>query len=86
MTDTAPLTSSADVAIDGAKLREMRQEQGYTQRVLAEAADMHQSYLSQLENGRRLHVSPPLFVRLCDALKIPADERRTLRTPLSKVA
>jgi transcriptional regulator with XRE-family HTH domain len=85
MTDTSPI-SSADVAIDGAKLRELRQEQGYTQRALAQLCEMNGAYLSQLENGHRLRVSPPLFIRLCDALKISPTERRTLRKQSVKVA
>jgi transcriptional regulator with XRE-family HTH domain len=85
MTDTFP-TSSADVAIDGAKLRELRQDLGYTQRQLAQKCNLNNAYLSQLENGRRLRVSPPLFVRLCDALQISPTERRTLRKPSAKVA
>lgn len=85
MTNTSP-TSSADVAIDGAKLRELRQEQGYTQRALADKCGMNNAYLSQLENGHRLRVSPPLFVRLCNALKIEPEDRRILRKRPVKVA
>lgn len=84
MTDTP--ASSADVAIDGAKIRELRQELGYTQAALAEKCAMHNAYLSQLENGRRLRVSPPLFVRLCDALRIDPERRHTLRKQPVKVA
>jgi transcriptional regulator with XRE-family HTH domain len=78
--------ASADVEIDRIKLREMRQDQGLTQVALAALCDMNPSYLSQLESGQRPRVSPPLFVRLCDALQIPAGQRKTLRKKLPEVA
>lgn len=79
MTDTVQVTSSASVAIDAAKLREMRQDQGLTQQTLAAKCGLTSQYVSQLETGYRTRVSPPTFVRLCNALHITPTNRRTLR-------
>lgn len=87
MTDTVQVTSSASVAIDAAKLREMRQDQGLTQKDLAAKCGLGWKYVSQLETGYRTRVSPPTFVRLCDALNIAPTKRRSLRqTTRPKVA
>lgn len=86
MTEPAPLTSSADVDIDGAKLREMRQDQGYSQAALAGLCGITFQYVSQLETGARLRVSPAIWVRLCEALKIDPANRRVLRKQQSRVA
>jgi transcriptional regulator with XRE-family HTH domain len=87
MTNTAPtITSSASVEIDPEKLRELRQEQGFKQTALAERCGISSQYVSQLETGFRKRVSPDLFVRLCDALSIPAGQRRVLRSKRPEVA
>lgn len=86
MTKTAPIASSASPEIDAGRLREMRQDRGLNQADLAELCDVTPQYISQLENGHRVRVSPALFVRLCDALGIAADNRRILRKQRSEVA
>lgn len=86
MTNTATATSSASVEIDAEKLREMRQDQGLTQKDLAKISGITAQYLGQLENRHRLRVSPPVFARLCDSLGIEATERRVLRKTARSVA
>lgn len=57
----------------GSTLRKAREEAGYTQTELGEAAGIHRTYLSDLERDRK---SPTLdvFVRICRALKISPTE------------
>jgi len=79
MTHTATVVSSASVEIDPQKLRELRQDLGLLQGELGERAGVSAGYISQLETGTRTRVSPPVFARLCDALKIRQTRRWTLR-------
>jgi len=53
----------------GKRVRELRKARGWTQEQLAEAADLHENYVSRLETGEQ---EPGLFVllRLCRALGI----------------
>ncbi len=53
----------------GAAVRQLRQEQGLTQDQLAEAAELHMTYISDLERGAR---SPGLVIqqRLAGALGV----------------
>ncbi|MBN9039383.1 MAG: helix-turn-helix transcriptional regulator [Rhizobiales bacterium] len=54
-------------------LQRMRRERGLSQEALADRAQMHQTYLSGLESGKR---NPSLAVlsRLADALEIDLSE------------
>ena len=53
----------------GAAVRQLRLERTWTQEELAEAADLHATYVSDLERGSR---SPGLTIqkRLADALNV----------------
>jgi transcriptional regulator with XRE-family HTH domain len=57
----------------GSRVRELRKARGWTQEELAEAADLHENYVSRLETGNQ---EPGLFVilRLCSALRVSVDE------------
>ena len=46
----------------GRTIRHYRKERGLTQEALAEAADLHENYVSRLETGDQ---EPGLFVVLC---------------------
>jgi len=67
----------------GRRIRELREARGWSQEQLAEAADLHENYISRLETGRQ---EPGFFVllRLCRAFEItPAqllDESPSLRS------
>jgi transcriptional regulator with XRE-family HTH domain len=50
--DTASLNSDSRIAFSSS-LRKIRQSYGYTQSELAELSQLHISYISMLENGRR---------------------------------
>jgi transcriptional regulator with XRE-family HTH domain len=60
--------NAAGVRIDGARVRSERKLAGDNQVVLAEKADITPQYLSQIETGARLTVSPAVNARLCAAL------------------
>ncbi len=53
----------------GQRVREFRKSRGWTQEELAEAADLHENYVSRLETGEQ---EPGLFVilRLARALAV----------------
>lgn len=67
---------SAGVAIDGDKLRELRQLSGETLVGFAPKLGITFQYLSQIERGDRTHVSPPTYAKICDALGL--EDRREL--------
>ena len=53
----------------GEAIRQAREAAGWTQVELAKRANIHRTYLNQLEHGRK---SPSLdiFMQICEALKI----------------
>jgi transcriptional regulator with XRE-family HTH domain len=57
----------------GKRVRELRKARGWTQEELAEAADLHENYVSRLETGEQ---EPGLFVilRLARAFEMSAGE------------
>jgi transcriptional regulator with XRE-family HTH domain len=57
----------------GRRVRELRTERGWSQEVLAEAADLNRSYLSEIEQGL---VSPTILVvmRLARAFEVSLPE------------
>lgn len=57
----------------GEAIKQARKDAGLTQDQLAERAGVHRVYLSNLERNLK---SPSLdvFLRLCDALRIPPEE------------
>ncbi len=57
----------------GVILRRYRYQNDMTQIDLAAAADCDRSFISQIENGKA-GLSMDLFLRLCDALDVPAWE------------
>ncbi len=72
-----PVVDTAGVAIDGAKLRIRRQLSGQTLAGFAQLCDATESYISHIERGVR-RPSPPMYVRICNALDIPEGKRHTL--------
>ena len=56
----------------GQRIREARQQKGYTQHALAERADMAEVYLGEIERGSKM---PSLnsFIKLVAALDVSAD-------------
>lgn len=70
--------SPVHIPVDGAKVRERRKRCGLTQAAFAQEAGICPSYASLIETGRRQMVTPPTFVRICDALGLLPKEREQL--------
>lgn len=58
--------------------RSRRQVPGLRREELAQLAGVSVDYLIRLEQGRAVNPSPPVLDALADALRLGADERRTL--------
>lgn len=56
--------------INGAAVEAARKARGLSQGAAATAADISQAYLSQIETGRRTHVSAARLARLAAALDV----------------
>lgn len=72
------MTTTAHVAINGDELRRRRHLLGETQDSFAAKAKISPAYVSHIEAGRRLTVTPPAFVRICDALGLSAGDRELM--------
>jgi transcriptional regulator with XRE-family HTH domain len=58
----------------GEKIRELREEIGFTQGQLAGEAAVSQGYLSQLEHGDVRNPSAAVILRLAQAIHVDADD------------
>jgi len=58
----------------GDRIRELREEFGFTQGQLAGNASVSQGYLSQLENGEVKNPSAAVLLRVAQAMHIDADD------------
>ncbi|MBE5952099.1 MAG: helix-turn-helix transcriptional regulator [Lachnospiraceae bacterium] len=56
----------------GARVREARLRLNISQTTLAELAQLHPTYISQIENGKA-NLSVEVFVRLTEVLQVSAD-------------
>lgn len=56
----------------GARVREARSDLGMNQTELAEKAQLHPTYISQIENGKA-NLSVEVFIRITEALQVSAD-------------
>ena len=57
----------------GERLRRRRIDMGYTQEYLAELADLHPTYIGQVERGEK-NITIESLEKICLALKYPMDE------------
>lgn len=66
---------SRDQAITafGQRVRAGRSSQGMTQEALAERAELHPTFISNVERGYRV-LTVPTLLRLAKALDVPASE------------
>lgn len=56
----------------GGRVADLRERRGWTQRQLAEAADLSATFLSEIENDRR-NVGAAILLRIADALDASVD-------------
>ncbi len=57
----------------GARLRQIRDERGYSQEELAERAGLHRNYVGGVERGER-NVALENIVKLAKALSVPPGD------------
>ena len=57
----------------GERVKKVRLEQGLSQEDLAEQAELHRNYVSQIECGRR-NLSLLNILKIARALKVPASK------------
>lgn len=69
----------ASPRIDGARLRELRQEAGHTVSGLARKIGISPQYLTQIERGQRPTVSPQMFNRIVATIGV-TDRNELLRS------
>ena len=58
----------------GKAIRAVRQQAGLSQKELADAAGIDQSYMSMIESGQRSNPGTRIMVRLAQALQISIDD------------
>ena len=61
-----------DKAALGQRIRQVRKRRGYTQRELAQIADVGGAYLGEVERGTKMP-SLNIFIKLVEALAVSAD-------------
>lgn len=60
---------SSALLVMGRRVRTLRQERGYSQERLADEAQLHRTYISQVERGQR-NVAVLNLLRLAQALRV----------------
>ena len=68
-----PLTDRLSLEVLGARLRRRRQDQHLSQQELATLMQVPQSWISELENGKRPHVEADTVYRFCRVLGCTSD-------------
>src|SRR3989337_574354 len=58
----------------GDKIRQLREQSGFTQGQLAQGSSVSQGYLSQLENGDVKNPSAAVLLRVAQAMHVDSDE------------
>lgn len=66
--------SELEIMLDGAKLRCLREDRGFTQETLAELVGISREHLSHLECGKSNNVFLKLAVRLSMALDVDVND------------
>lgn len=64
----------ASPEVNGARIRELRQESGLSASALARKIGISPQYMHQIERGKRPTVSPAMFNRIVAAMGVPRDD------------
>lgn len=75
-TSTAEAPGHANVQLNGAKIRKLRQNKGETIKSLSAIVPMSFSHLAHIETGVRKRARPPLARALAGALGVDLDDIR----------
>lgn len=73
-------TQSSIQRVMGDNVRRLRERRGWTQDQLATRSDLHVTYISGIERGRR-NVTIDVVARVADALKVRPGELLRERAP-----
>jgi transcriptional regulator with XRE-family HTH domain len=68
-----PITERLSLEVLGARLRQRRKGQQLSQQALAALMQIPQSWISELENGKRPHVEADTVYRFCRVLRCTSD-------------
>jgi transcriptional regulator with XRE-family HTH domain len=68
-----PMTERLNLEVLGERLRLQRQHKQLNQQALADLMTIPQSWISELENGKRHHVTMDTIYRFCQALNCSFD-------------
>jgi len=68
-----PIMERLNLALFGERLRRQRKVQQMSQQELAKLMQIPQSWISELENGKRPHVEADTVYRFCRALGCTSD-------------
>jgi transcriptional regulator with XRE-family HTH domain len=68
-----PRTERLSLEVLGERLRQRRKDQQLSQQELAALMQIPQSWISELENGKRPHVEADTVYRFCRALGCTSD-------------
>ena len=74
----------AFLALIGSGLRDIRRSYGWSQRKLAEVAEVDQSLISRLENGIAPGTRYERFARILWALEWPVTQRESLQAGIDR--
>jgi transcriptional regulator with XRE-family HTH domain len=68
-----PIMDRLSLKVFGERLRQRRKDQQMSQQELAKLMQIPQSWISELENGKRPHVEADTVYRFCRALGCTSD-------------
>jgi transcriptional regulator with XRE-family HTH domain len=68
-----PIIERLSLQLLGGRLRQRRKDQQMSQQELAKLMQIPQSWISELENGKRPHVEADTVYRFCRALGCTSD-------------
>jgi len=68
-----PITDRLNMQIVGKRLRQRRQDLQFSQQALAAELHIPQSWISELEHGKRIHIEADTLYQFCRPLQCSMD-------------